>query len=198
MARTRPAYLPARCFANIDEDNLCDADVRDDAIKSVSACADVAEARVKFEAWRAASTHRIPKHSVFFEHSERVGRLRYRDYYASAIADVLRADAALGGVDESDIDELLKWVFGEPTSIDPSVATFLFELLLEDKPIEATIGWYYRTVGRDGTPFAGNTSCLPWRLGLRFVSTGSRYIGFSVDAGTLSDARLPTFIDVQW
>jgi len=117
----------------------------------------------------------------------------------ATLADLLRNDTTLGGADESDISELLAWLLGETADIEDETAQVLFDLLLADRPIEPSEGWYFRTDDHGQNPFSGyDLSCLPWRLGLPFVVTGSKYVGFSVSGSDLEGPRRVTFADVAW
>src|SRR5262245_37348891 len=164
MPRKRPRYVPERCFANIDTDNYSSDTLRDEVIETLATAVDESDAARKYEAWRQSSiaNSKINVHPIGFEREERVGRLRYRDTYESELAEVLRRDARLGGADESDIEELVKWIFGELSGMDPDTGKFLFDLILADKRIEGGQGWYFRTPQRSETPFDhGDASCLP-------------------------------------
>ncbi len=201
MPRDCPPHVPIRCFANIDTDNFSSEAMRDEVIAALAVAVDALDAELRYEAWRRAAiaNGRLSLHPVNFEVEERVGRLRYRDNYESELADVLRSDALLGGADESDIEELIKWLFAEPSSIDQDAAEFLFEAILADKPIETGEGWYFRNPKRSPTPFdQGDPSCLPWRLGLKDVRLGSKYVGFNVDWRGLENPRIATFVEVLW
>jgi hypothetical protein len=133
MSRSRPQYMPVRHFDNINSDQKSPEAIRDEIIAVLSSAADDTDAAVRYAAWcrKVMSENRIgPSALGDFQRDERVGNLRYRDNFAAAVADVLRMDPALGGADETDIEELIKWMFGEPTSIEPRTASYLFELIL--------------------------------------------------------------------
>src|SRR5262249_4919604 len=107
MSRACPAFVPLRHFENIDRDNYAPEDLRDEALQALSGASDADDAGRRYEAWREATTGdgHAPVHTTHFEEKERVGRVRYRDSYASALADILRQDEDLGGADESDLED---------------------------------------------------------------------------------------------
>jgi hypothetical protein len=203
MPRSCPTHLPARHFSNIDLDPGAADALKEECIALLETAASEDDARNKYEVWRigAKSAGKVPFVRVTdVGATERIGRLRYRDNYAADLADVLRRDPAIGGVDESDIDELVNWIFGEPTRLDPTVAQGLFELILFDALTEAVdTAWFFRTSDHGSGPFnVPEVGCLPWRLGLKFVRSGSRYAGFSIQATAVMDPRRPTFAEVHW
>jgi hypothetical protein len=158
-------------------------DLRDEIVHLLADAVDPNDAATRYNNWcqSALADGRVPPSSIGdFAIGERLGHLRYRRNFASNISDVLRADRAHGGVDETDIEELVKWLFGEPSNIEIAAATFLFTLLLADCPIDARRVWLFRTDRRDREPFASyDVTCLPWQLGLPLVRSGSSYVGLS-------------------
>ncbi len=201
MRRACPPHVPTRHFENIDGDTSCTDELRDEAITALAASADPVDAARRFSEWCRATRDagRVPEHSIRFEDRERVGRLRYRATYDSHLADILRLNSDIGGADESDIEELVKWIVGEPSALEDDAARFLFEQLVADQPIEVGTAWFFRGGGHGPRPFVDEEpGCLPWRLGLRYVCSGTEYVGFDVDAARIGNPRLATFVDVQW
>lgn len=202
MPRTCPLHVPVQCFQNIDTDQRVSDDLRDEIVHLLAAAADQKDAATTYNRWcqsALADGRVLPSPIGDFANGERLGHLRYRGNFASNISDVLRADRAHGGVDETDIEELVKWLFGEPSNIEIAAATFLFTLILAECPIDTRRAWLFRTDHRDHEPFASyDVTCLPWQLGLPLARSGSSYVGLDVNAAALTDARFATFVDVIW
>jgi hypothetical protein len=189
-----------RRFFNIDQDNFSSHEIRNEIVAILETAASIEHAKDLYDAFRekAQADGKVNITDKAFEPEERVGRLRYRPRYASDLADQLRNDPSLGGVDETEIDEVLNWVFGLPSAMETPAARFLFDRFLASKPIESQPGWWFRTPDRSPSPFAVSASCLPWQLGLRFVTSGSEYISFEAEPQRLNTPRAATFLDVDW
>jgi hypothetical protein len=111
----------------------------------------------------------------------------------------LSRDPSLGVIDDSDLEELISWLFGDPADIEDDAANLLFELLLADRPIEAFVGWYFRGPLHGNKPYEGcKLDCLPWRLGLPNIRSGSRYAAFEMAADSVVTPMIATFCDVPW
>jgi hypothetical protein len=194
--------VAARYFKNIDEDGRSANALRDEIISELSGAISADDAMSRYDRWCEDARNRgriAPTPVNDFAADERVGTLRYRDSFAARTAKALRSDPELRGVDESDIQEVINWLFGEPCTIEPNVARFLYDTILADRLMDASLWWLYRMTPRTDDPLAdADLECLPWRLGLPRARTGSKYVGLSVDPDLLASPRLATFIDVSW
>lgn len=199
MPRVCPPYVDAQCFSNIENDHMSDEVLKDQVILALQIAGSQIDAKTIYEEWRREilSDCRYSVHPKTFEANERVGRLRFRPRYLTQLAEDLRLDAGLG-VDETDIEPLVSWMIGEPSSMEDTSAKFLFDRFVASRKIEAQMGWYFRTNPPCATPFMASPDCLPWRLGLQYVTTGSEYMGFDVDPSHLGAPRTPVFADVGW
>jgi hypothetical protein len=196
-----PTFFPAPYFKNLQQDAHTADDLKVECCDHLATAKSAAECRVLFEEWRQAAVLAgkvSPPPIADFKPDERLGNIRYRDNYLDNLAKILRKDPDLSGVDASDLVELINWVFGEPSRLDDTVARALFDTILKGRRTDQWTVWFFRTDAADGDPFATETDCLPWRLGLRFVKSGSRYVGIDVGADKIVDPRLPTFLHVDW
>lgn len=200
MPRTCPPYFPAQYFDNIEADSHSPDALKDECCTHLLIATDIDDCHLRFETWRESALRegKVSSPPITLPDGERLGHLRYRDNYADELAAVLNADPDLVGIDASDLTELLNWLFGEPTRLDPVAAQSLFSLILQDRQTERSEIWLFRTAS--GAVSFGNpeAECLPWRLGLKYVSSKSRYIGFDVDSRGVANARIPTFPEVDW
>ena len=182
MARVCPTNVPMRYFENIDRDRHTPESVRDEIIEVLRTAGSVDEARTRYEAWRrgASATGVAPSLIRDFGREEKVGSLRYRRSFADIVAEMLRSDPTMGGADATDLEELISWLLGEPTTIEPAAALFLFDTILSSRPIDMRLVWLWRSERRGPDPFAGcEITCLPWRLGLPSPVPARNTCGFA-------------------
>ena len=200
MARTCPAHVPVQCFDNINSDHRVSEELRVEVLDLLAAASGVLDVALRYDDWRARAHHRNPPVSIpDFLANEAVGHVRYRPNFADKVCEILRGSRAHGGVDETDIEELIKWLFGEPSNMEPPAAEYLFQLILSEYPIDNSLVWMFRTDQRDNQPLSGrDVACLPWQLGLPLARSGSPYAGLTIPANAVADARFPTFLDVVW
>jgi hypothetical protein len=197
--RACPSHVDPQCFGNIENDRMSGDDLKDQLILALQVAGSQTDAKRVYEEWRAGILRdgRYSVHPKTFSAGERVGRLRFRARYLSQLTEDLRSDAGLG-VDETDVEPLVSWMVGEPSPMEDTSARFLFDRFVADRRIETQTGWYFRTTPPSATPFSDSPACLPWRLGLQYVTTGSEYVGFDVDPSHLGTPRTPVFVDVSW
>lgn len=138
MPRTCPTYAHSQCFANIEGDELSSEELKDGVNLVLATATNETEARAIYENWREATLgdRKFTEHPKTFEINERVGRLRYRPIYISQLAEQLRSDTGLG-IDEADIEDLVSWMLGEPSTMEETSARFLFDTFLAAQRIEA-------------------------------------------------------------
>ncbi|MCK1285338.1 hypothetical protein IVB41_15570 [Bradyrhizobium sp. 44] len=167
--------------------------LKDDVLRTLAMAKDEPDAKRIYEEWRLSvqSNKSFPNHTMTFEANDLVGRVRYRARFIAHIADLLELDI-------SEVTEFVKWLLKEPSTIEESAASYWFDTFIKDQRIDLENGWYFRAAPRNAAPFSSNAGCLPWRLGLQYVRTGSNYVGFEIDHATLQHPRAAIFIDVNW
>jgi DNA (cytosine-5)-methyltransferase 1 len=199
MPRPCPPHLDPQCFANIVGDGLSSDGLKDEIILALERVGSQADAKRTYAEWRTSVllAGRHTSSAKTFSAGERVGRLRFRPRYLSELADRLRSSTGLG-IDETDVEGLVSWMAGQPSTMEDAAARFLFVRFLVNEQIESQSGWYFRRPSHSPQPFVPFPNCLPWQLGLWLVSSGTEYVGFDVDPTHLQNPRAPVFVDATW
>jgi hypothetical protein len=155
--------------------------------------------------------YRLRGSPVSLTSGERVGRIADVPAFARKLT---RSLAALGHhVDEVRVIELLEQLFDDGSPYDPSELEFFLREFSGRIPLTGvvvqgereralvTIIWMFRNPERckdcalTGIAPPGS---LPYRLGLKNVQSGQRFIAFDVDANIASQPRVPTVFDSSW